>query len=127
MCSVSHAKPVHVSNAKPVHVSNAKPVHVSNSKPALVSNSLRKLAISKTAQQPVKMLPMLNFTPIKATTTPSKNTPKKTPGLDSTFQKMNKLKQIDDKADQAMKARDEQLREKAERAKRFLLLFLIQF
>ena len=67
------------------------------------------------------MPPILHFTPMKTITTPSK----KAPALNSTFLKMDKLRQIDEKADQAMKVREEQLREKAERAKRFCIVCLI--
>ncbi|KAL7073272.1 hypothetical protein ACQ4LE_007177 [Meloidogyne hapla] len=101
-----------------------------------VIRSMRKLAITneiiKSTQQPIQMPPILRLTPMK--NTPQKNTfatPKKTPAkipiripaktpvaLNTTFQKIRKLKQIDEKADQAKKAREDQLRERADRAKR---------
>jgi len=45
--------------------------------------------------------------------------------IDKTLQKVHKLKQIDEKADQAKRAREDLLREKADRAKRFFCLFFI--
>lgn len=101
-----------------------------------VISSMRKLAITnqitKSTQQPIQMPPILRLTPGR--NAPEKNTfatPKKTPSriplktpsktpaaLNITFQNERKRKQIDEKADQARKVRDDLLREKADRAKR---------
>nr|CAD2159993.1 unnamed protein product [Meloidogyne enterolobii] len=99
---------------------------VSNSKPAV--GSISKLAITKEIvkpTQPIQMPPIIRLTQ-NTFATPKKTqpliptkTPAKTPAaLNTTFQKVQKLKQIDEKADQAKRAREDLLREKADRAKR---------
>nr|CAD2133510.1 unnamed protein product [Meloidogyne enterolobii] len=94
-----------------------------------IVGSMRKLAITnglvKSAQQTIQMPPILRLTP-NAVATPIKiqskfptKIPVKTPvAIDKTLQKVHKLKQIDEKADQAKRAREDLLREKADRAKR---------
>ncbi|CAK5064209.1 unnamed protein product [Meloidogyne enterolobii] len=97
--------------------------------PKEIVGSMRKLAITnelvKSAQQAIQMPPILRLTP-NAVATPKKiqskfptKIPVKTPvAIDKTLQKVHKLKQIDEKADQAKRAREDLLREKADRAKR---------
>uniref|UniRef100_A0A915P564 INCENP_ARK-bind domain-containing protein n=1 Tax=Meloidogyne floridensis TaxID=298350 RepID=A0A915P564_9BILA len=99
---------------------------VSNSKPAV--SSISKLAITKEIvkpTQPIQMPPIIRLTQ-NTFATPKKTqpfiptkTPAKTPAaLNTTFQKVQKLKQIDEKADQAKRTREDLLRERADRAKR---------
>uniref|UniRef100_A0A915NDZ5 INCENP_ARK-bind domain-containing protein n=1 Tax=Meloidogyne javanica TaxID=6303 RepID=A0A915NDZ5_MELJA len=96
---------------------------VSNSKPAV--SSISKLAITKEIvqpTQPIQMPPIIRLTQ-NTFATPKKTqpliptkTPAKTPAaLNTTFQKVQKLKQIDEKADQAKRAREDLEREEREK------------
>lgn len=88
-----------------------------------LSNSMRKLALAKSIEKsghrPMHLPPIVPdlsaMRDPKAAGT-SISTPKQ--ALNNTFQKQQKLKQLDEKAVMANKMREDQLKEKAERAKK---------